>query len=258
MNKRPVSYLQTDARWKSKPYRVTGEQSTIGSAGCGPSCAAMVISTLTGKTVTPVDTCDWSMKHGYKALNQGTYYSYFVPQLKAYGIQCKQMLGSRILNQPQHPIHEQVKQYLSKGYYVIALMGPGTWTKSGHFVLVWGWDSKVRINDPASTRAERLNGDPDTFRREVRMYWLVDAREFNKEEDEAVTYKYLKDIPEKFRPIINQLMTAGIIQGDGSDPTGNGDIINLTHEQVRTLVFVYRGGGFDRKLAAKGLPTAVN
>lgn len=257
MNKRPVSYLQTDARWKSKPYRVTGEQSTIGSAGCGPSCAAMVISTLTGKTVTPVDTCDWSIRHGYKALNQGTYYSYFVPQLKAYGIQCKQMLGSRILNQPQHPIHEQVKRCLSRGYYVIALMGPGTWTKGGHFVLVWGWDTKVRICDPASTRSERLNGDPDTFRREVRMYWLVDAREFNKEEDEVVTYKYLKDIPEKFRPIINDLMTTGIIQGDGSDPAGNGDIINLTHEQVRTLVFVYRGGGFDRKLRAAGLRQAV-
>ena len=258
MNKKPVSYLQTDSRWAKKPYRVPGENSTIGSAGCGPSCAAMVISTLTGKTVTPVDTCDWSMKHGYKALNQGTYYSYFGPQLKAYGIQCKQMLGSRILNQPQHPIHEQVKQYLSHGYYVIALMGPGTWTKSGHFVLVWDWDSKVCICDPASTRAERLNGDPEAFRREVRMYWLVDAREFNKEDEAVVTYKYLKDVPEKFRPIINDLMTAGIIQGDGSDPTGNGDVINLTHEQVRTLVFVYRGGGFDRKLAAKGLPTSVN
>ena len=52
-------------------------------------------------------------------------------------------------------------------------------------------------------------------------------------------------------------MTAGIIQGDGSDPTGNGDVINLTHEQVRTLIFVYRGGGFDAKLRATGLPAAV-
>ena len=84
------------------------------------------------------------------------------------------------------------------------------------------------------------------------------AYDIEEKEDEVVTYKYLKDIPEKFRPIINDLMTAGIIQGDGSDPTGNGDVINLTHEQVRTLVFVYRGGGFDRKLAAKGLPTSVN
>ena len=78
-----------------------------------------------------------------------------------------------------------------------------------------------------------------------------------KEDEDVVTYKYLKDIPEKFRPIINDLMTAGIIQGDGSDPNGNGDVINLTHEQVRTLVFVYRGGGFDKKLRAAGLAAAV-
>lgn len=79
-----------------------------------------------------------------------------------------------------------------------------------------------------------------------------------KEDEDVVTYKYLKAVPEKFRPIINDLMTAGIIQGDGSDPTGNGDVINLTHEQVRTLVFVYRGGGFDAKLRSAGLPMAVN
>ena len=188
MNKRPVSYLQTDPRWKSKPYRVPGEQSTIGGSGCGPTCAAMVIETLTGQTVTPVDTCAWSVAHGYKALNQGTYYSYFKPQMAAYGIECKQLLGSRILNQPQHPIHEQVKQYLADGYYVIALMGPGTWTKGGHFVLLWGWDDKVRINDPASTRTERLNGDPETFKNEARCYWLVDARAYNrKEEDDDMT-----------------------------------------------------------------------
>ena len=83
------------------------------------------------------------------------------------------------------------------------------------------------------------------------------AAETVKKEDKPMTYKYLKDIPEKFRPIINDLMTAGIIQGDGSDPTGNGDVINLTHEQVRTLVFVYRGGAFDRKLVAMGLEPAV-
>ena len=83
------------------------------------------------------------------------------------------------------------------------------------------------------------------------------AEENVEKEKNPVTYKYLKDVPEKFRPIINDLMTAGIIQGDGSDPTGYGDIINLTHEQVRTLVFVYRGGGFDRKLRAAGLRPAV-
>lgn len=41
MNKQPLSSLQTDARWKNKPYWVSGETSTIGSAGCGPTCAVM-------------------------------------------------------------------------------------------------------------------------------------------------------------------------------------------------------------------------
>ena len=68
------------------------------------------------------------------------------------------------------------------------------------------------------------------------------------EEEDVIRYKYLKDIPDKFRPTIEKLMDAGIIQGDGSDPAGNGDVIDLSHDQVRTLVFIYRGGGFDAKL----------
>ena len=55
-------------------------------AGCGPTAAAMLIETLTGKTYTPVDACAWSIEHGYKALKQGTYYAYFKPQFAAFGI----------------------------------------------------------------------------------------------------------------------------------------------------------------------------
>ena len=184
MNKKPVSYMQGNHRWCGKPYRVPGENSTIGSAGCGPTCAAMVIATLKDKMVTPETTCAWSVAHGYKALKQGTYYSYFKPQMAAYGIECRQLLGSRIINQPDHPVHEQVREYLRQGYWTIALMGPGIWTKGGHFVLVWDWDSKVRILDPASSADKRQSGDPDAFRREVRCYWLVDARDYNKEDED--------------------------------------------------------------------------
>ena len=37
------------------------------------------------------------------------------------------------------------------------------------------------------------------------------AEETAKKEDKPMTYKYLNDIPEKFRPMINLLMIAGII-----------------------------------------------
>lgn len=76
-------------------------------------------------------------------------------------------------------------------------------------------------------------------------------------EEPEVRYQYLKDIPQAFRPTVELLMDAGIIQGDGSDPTGNGDVIDLSHDQVRTLMFCYRGGAFDDALKAAGLPPAV-
>ena len=214
MNKQPVSYLQTDSRWKALPYRVPGETATIGGSGCGPTAAAMAIESITGKTCTPVDTCKWSVDHGYKALNQGTYYAYFVPQFKAFGIDCKQMLGGSLHNNPTHQVHDQVKDYLSKGYYVIALMGPGTWTKGGHFILLWAWDDKVHINDPASTAPARLNGDPNAFKKEVKQYWLIDAREHNKEEEE-VTYDQWKAFMEQYRKELSQQPPADWAQKTG-------------------------------------------
>ena len=96
------------------------------------------------------------------------------------------------------------------------------------------------------------------MRRDRAMSLVLGAvRPKYEKEHTEMTYQYLKDVPEKFRPIVQTLMDAGIIQGDGSDKDGNGDVINLTHEQVRTLVFVYRGGGFDKKLQAAGLKPVV-
>lgn len=115
----------------------------------------------------------------------------------------------------------------------------------------------VRAIEGNTSAGNDANGGAVMERTRPEKYILGAYRPDYEEDDNVVTYKCLKDIPEKFRPIINDLMTAGIIQGDGSDPTGNGDVINLTHEQVRTLVFVYRGGGFDKKLRAAGFPAAV-
>ena len=171
MNKKPVSYLQTDPRWAKKPYRVPGETATIGDSGCGPTAAAMLIETLTGKTYTPEDACAWSVAHGYKALKAGTYYSYFAPQFAEFGIKCWQLSWTNGYHNPKAKVHDQALEYLKQGYYLVALMKKGTWTGGGHFVVVWWADNKIRINDPASTKDKRLNGDPATFRNEAAYYF---------------------------------------------------------------------------------------
>ena len=257
MNKRPAVYMQTDKRWKSLPYRVKGETATIGGSGCGPTAAAMAIETLTGRTFTPVDACKWSVDHGYKALNQGTYYSYFVPQFRAFGIECRQMLGSSLHNKPDHPIHDRVKEYIKDGCWAIALMGPGTWTSGGHYVLMWDWNAKIRINDPASTKDKRLNGDPDTFRREVKQYWLIDARDYNKEED-MTQEKFNAMFAEAMRQYRQELrdndcgewsesarrfvVEQGLFAGGSAGPDGQPNYMwedLLTREQAAQLLYAF-------------------
>lgn len=244
MNKKPVYYLQIDPRWKKKDYSAKGESTTIGASGCGPTAAAMLIETLTGKTFTPEDACKWSLQHGYKAVKQGTYYSYFVPQFAYFGIHCYQLSWENTYHKPNSSVHDKALALLKQGYYLIALMKKGNWTSSGHFVVVWWADGKVYINDPASTKATRVEGNMNTFRNEAAYYWVIDAREYNKstgkeDDDEVVTYKTLKDVPSWYRPSIQKVVDKGALKGDQ-----NG-VLNVSEDLCRTLTVLDRLGKLD-------------
>lgn len=174
MNKQPVVYYQTDPRWKSIPYALPGEASTIGGSGCGPTAMAMVLATWADPAVTPATECAWALKHGFKALRHGTYYGYFPAAAKRYGLSCVQMNGASLYGNSGSGFHAQAVQFLAGGDLIIACMGPGLWTRSGHFVLVYGVkDGVVYINDPASSRAERTRGDWGLFRQQVKFYFRV-------------------------------------------------------------------------------------
>lgn len=153
MNQQPVSYLQTDPRWSAKDYSARGEKTTIGASGCGPTAMAMVLATWADPQVTPATECAWALAHGYKAPRQGTYYGYFPPAAARYGLTCRQMNWSSLYGNPNSSLHAQAKGEIAKGNLVIACMGPGLWTSSGHFVLVWEIQGNtVYLNDPASTK----------------------------------------------------------------------------------------------------------
>lgn len=194
MNKQPKYYMQTDKNWKDYPYRVKGESATVGDSGCGPTCAAMLIETITGKKFTPPNACDWSLEHGYKAKDHGTYYSYFVPQFQNFCIKCIRLTGNSIYGNPTNPIHQKVKNFLKQGWYAIALMGKGMWTNTGHFIVIYDWDKDILINDPASKRQTRIKTNESTFCPQVKQYWIVDGRKVNKPMTKDELRKMLEDI----------------------------------------------------------------
>ena len=175
MNTRPVSYLQTDPRWGSLDYSAKGEKTTIGASGCGPTAMAMVLATWADPKITPKTECAWALAHGYKAPHQGTYYGYFAPAAKRFGLTCKMLNGANIYGKPNSPYHAQAKAAVDRGDLVIACMGRGLWTSSGHFVLVWKIQGNViYINDPASTRDVRTQGDYALFKSQVKYYFVVE------------------------------------------------------------------------------------
>lgn len=153
-------------------------------------------------------------------------------------------------------------QWVTSGYRagdIVILDIPGNTVKTDHCgLVVTPLTTGVRTIEGNTGTGNDANGG-EVMERTRPANWIVGAyRPIYDEEDNVVRYTYLKDVPEKFRPTIEKLMDAGIIQGDGSDPTGNGDVIDLSHDQVRTLVFDYRGGAFDRKLMACGMAPAVD
>lgn len=175
MNTQPVSYLQTDPRWGSLDYSAPGEKTTIAASGCGPTAMAMVLATWADPAVTPKTECAWALAHGYKAPHQGTYYGYFEPAGERYGLRVTRLNYTSLYGKSTSAYHAQVQDALDRGELVIACMGPGNWTSSGHYVLVWKIEGDaIYINDPASTKTARTKGSYSLFRQQVKYYWTIE------------------------------------------------------------------------------------
>lgn len=208
MNKQPVSYLQTDPRWGSLDYSAKGEKTTILASGCGPTAMAMVLATWADPAVTPATECAWALAHGFKAPHQGTYYGYFEEAGRRFGLKTYRLNYTNLYGNDRSAYHAQAKDALDRGDLVIACMGKGTWTSSGHYVLVWKIEGNViYINDPASTKAHRVRGDYAVFKRQVKYYWVIERPKNipGREEDDDMDAKKLAELlPEAFSILAEQ------------------------------------------------------
>lgn len=131
-------YSQVDSRWKNKIYSSTGDTTqTIGTSGCGPTSAAMVVSSIKG-TITPDTMADLYVQNGYRSANNGTYLAAFRWTADFFNIEYNHTTN----------INTAV-EYLKNNNYIIASCGSGLFTYGGHLIVIYGIEGDtLKIYDP--------------------------------------------------------------------------------------------------------------
>lgn len=129
-----IYFNQGDSAWNQNGY-------CIAKAGCGPTSMAVVITSLTGKWVTPLDTAIWGYQHGFYS-REGSAHEMIPAMATAYGLRC-QGAGTD---------YQAIKKALKAGKPVVCLMGPGYFTRGGHFMVLVAIDNNdcVTVADVGS------------------------------------------------------------------------------------------------------------
>ena len=130
-------YSQLDNRWRNKMYSSTGNSSqTIGTSGCGPVSAAMVVSSIKG-TITPDTMANLYTKYGYRSANQGTYWSAFKWTADVFDIGYSEC----------YKLDDAISK-LKDNHYIIASCNQGLFTYGGHFIVLIGVENNyIKIYD---------------------------------------------------------------------------------------------------------------
>lgn len=122
-------FRQWDHRWGYRSY----SNNIIGVSGCGPTTLSMVLVGLTRNPEwNPAEVAQFSVNRGYVDKEGSTYWSLMDEGATALG------LGVRVLEAEE----SAMRAVLDAGQPIIALMGPGDFTESGHFIVITGYDDK--------------------------------------------------------------------------------------------------------------------
>ena len=129
-------FIQWDVRWGYIPFG----DCNIGQSGCGPVCLSMAAVYLNRDPYwSPDRVCRYTMDAGYYVMGQGSSWS-----LMSQGCRNLGMISSGVERS-----EAAMKQQLDWGRPIVASVQPGDFTKSGHFILIVGYDrAGFRVHDP--------------------------------------------------------------------------------------------------------------
>lgn len=153
----PIVYFnQGSETWAEQPYGTDD----IGRYGCGPTAMAIVVSSLTETPVTPAEMARLAVSQGYWAKRSGSYLSIVE------GLSAQAGLSAASL---QQRTPDTLTDFLLNGSLMVALMGPGHFTKGGHFIVLRGvtLSGKILVADPNSTERSLMEWEPELILEEL-------------------------------------------------------------------------------------------
>lgn len=133
-------YNQGDTRWAGAIF---GGSDTIAGYGCGPTALAMLVNSFTNTQITPPEMAQWAADNGYWYPGSGSVHSLIPEGAAAFGLRAESF---------QDFTEEGVRQALADKKVLVALMGNGHFTQTGHFIIIASYYSgnQVTIADPSS------------------------------------------------------------------------------------------------------------
>ena len=159
-------YSQADSRWANKLYTSTNNKTqTMKSSACGPTSAAMVVSSSKG-AILPPTMADLFVENGFRTANNGTAWSAF-PFVADY-FDFDEYYTTIYLDTAIGYLSQKHADGSSK-YYAIVSVGSGCFTTGGHYIVLMGSDGNtIQVADPylyngkfntASRRAAQIHVD---------------------------------------------------------------------------------------------------
>lgn len=162
--KRNIPLLfQYDSDWAEENYG----DSDMKTAGCAPTCLAMVIRGLTNNDVTPLDVARFAEENGYYADGVGTQWTLMTEGSRSFDVKGKEIALDETV----------VMKHLRKGRPIICSVGPGDFTKEGHFIVLAGvQEGKIIVNDPNSKKRSNRLWTYENIEGQIKNLWVFQKR----------------------------------------------------------------------------------
>ena len=151
-----VYYCQSAPQWADQPYGTD----TIGPYGCGPTVMAMAVASLTDEAADPVSMAAWAVSNGHWARKGGSRHSIIQGAAAGFGIEAQPFPSREAAD---------VRDALRQGKLLVALVGPGHFTKGGHFIVLRGvtLSGKILVADPNSQERSLMEWEPELILEEL-------------------------------------------------------------------------------------------